>query len=361
MMTNKKTYLLIFDGHNDTLLALYELERGEGRSFFESSEIGHLDLPRAREGGFGGGFFAIFVPALKNKKKKDEDSRSEPKKPYLLEQPQVKKAYAQKVTSGIMDLLFQIEEESKGQFKVIRTPAELETCLNDGVMAAILHFEGAEVIEPDLGNLEQYYDQGLRSLGLTWSRTNAFAHGVPFGFPHSPDIGPGLTEEGRKLVLACNQLGIMIDLSHLNESGFWDVARLSNAPLVATHSAAYSLCPSSRNLTNEQLVAIAESDGIVGINFHKGFLREDGDFKAETSLVEIARHINYVAETIGIDHVALGSDFDGAKMPEDLGDAAGLPKLMAVLSAGGYDEQAMRKISHENWQRVLKKTWKDSN
>lgn len=358
-MANKKSYPLIFDGHNDTLLALFETGRGQGRTFFKSSENGHLDLPRAREGGFGGGFFAIFVPAQKEKKKKEADRQREPQKPYLHKQPQVKKSYAQKVTAGIMALLFQIEEESEGQFKVIRTSTELKTCLKDGVLAAILHFEGAEVIEPDLSNLEQYYDKGLRSLGLTWSRDNPFAHGVPFGFPHSPDTGPGLTEGGRELILACNQLGIMIDLSHLNESGFWDVARLSQAPLVATHSAAYRLCPSSRNLTDEQLVAIAKSDGIVGINFHKGFLREDGDFKAETSLTEIARHVDYVTETIGIDHVAFGSDFDGAKMPEDLGDAAGLTKLMAVLSAKGYDDQALRKIAHENWLRVLKNTWKD--
>ena len=150
----------------------------------------------------------------------------------------------------------------------------------------------------------------------------------------------------------------MIDLSHLNESGFWDVARLSNAPLVATHSAAYSLCPSSRNLTNEQLVTIAESDGIVGINFHKGFLREDGDFKAETSLVEIARHIDYVVEIIGIDHVALGSDFDGAKMPEDLGDAAGLPKLITAMREHGFNDEEITKIAHGNWLRVLRQTWK---
>ncbi|MGD2048883.1 MAG: dipeptidase [Chloroflexota bacterium] len=358
-MTRKTTYPLIVDGHNDTLLALYDSDRGKGRSFFDSNEIGHLDLPRALEGGFGGGFFAIFVPVPKDRENKEVDSTPEPLMPYLLEEPQVKKEYAQKVTAGIMDLLFGLEEESNGQFKVIRTSAELETCLNDRIMAAILHFEGAEAIEPDLSNLEYYYDRGLRSLGLTWSRPNDFAHGVPFGFPHSPDQGPGLTSAGYELVRVCNQLGILIDLSHLNERGFWDVARLSKAPLIATHSAIHTLCPSTRNLTDEQLAAIADSDGLVGINFHKGFLREDGDFKAETSLTEIVRHINYVSKTIGIDHVALGSDFDGADMPEDLGDAAGLPRLMAVLAADGYDHKALKKIAHENWQRVLKNTWKE--
>lgn len=358
-MPSKTTYPLIVDGHNDTLLALFDANRGKGRSFFESNEIGHLDLPRAREGGFGGGFFAIFVPVPKDKEKKEVDRPPEPLIPYLLEEPQVKKEYAQKVTAGIMDLLFKLEVESNGQFKVIHTSAELALCLNDRIMAAILHFEGAEAIEPDLSNLKGYYDRGLRSLGLTWSRANDFAHGVPFGFPHSPDQGPGLTSAGSELVRACNQLGILIDMSHLNERGFWDVARLSKAPLVATHSAIHALCPSTRNLTDEQLAAIADSDGLVGINFHKGFLREDGDFRADTSLTEIVRHINYVKKTIGIDHVALGSDFDGADMPEDLGDAAGLPKLMAALAADGYDDQALKKIAHENWQRVLKNTWNE--
>jgi membrane dipeptidase len=221
-----------------------------------------------------------------------------------------------------------------------------------------MHFEGAECIEPDLSNLATYYDMGLRSLGLTWSRPNAFAYGVPFGFPHSPDTGPGLTESGKELVSECNRLGIMLDLSHLNEKGFWYVAELSTAPLVATHSGVHELCPSTRNLTDEQLKAVGESGGIVGINFHKGFLRADGDGQAETSLTEIVNHLNYAVEQIGIDHLALGSDFDGAKMPDDLGDVSGLTRLLDALRAAGYDETALKKIAHKNWQRLLAETWK---
>jgi membrane dipeptidase len=144
------------------------------------------------------------------------------------------------------------------------------------VLATILHFEGAEAIDPQLNALEVFYQAGLRSLGLVWSRPTAFGHGVPFAFPHSPDTGPGLTDAGKQLVRACNRLGIMIDLSHLNEQGFWDVAELTNAPLVATHSNAHALCASSRNLTDKQLDAIKESDGMVGLNFAVCFLREDG-------------------------------------------------------------------------------------
>jgi membrane dipeptidase len=158
-------------------------------------------------------------------------------------------------------------------------------------------------------------------------------------------------------VVACNRLGILVDLSHLNWAGFWDVARLSDAPLVATHSNAHALCAASRNLTDEQLDAIAASGGVVGVNFAVTFLREDGCEVPETPLTEIVRHIDYYAERMGIDHVAFGSDFDGAVVPDELGGAAGLPKLVDALRGAGYDDDAVAKVTHGNWLRVLDATW----
>jgi membrane dipeptidase len=343
--------VLVFDGHNDTLLNLYKPSKGSGRSFFEQSDNGHLDLPRAREGGFGGGFFAIFVPP-ENSSESGSAGSGPPSTPRPIEA-----IYAQRETQGMIDLLFQLEDESSGQLEVVRDSDALNDCLASGVLAAVLHFEGAEAINPDLSNLQDYHDVGLRSIGLTWSRSNAFAHGVPFEFPKSPDTGPGLTSAGKALVKACNELGIMIDLSHLNEKGFWDVAAHSDSPLVATHSGVYEICASTRNLTDKQLDAIGGSGGIVGINFYVEFLRPDGKADADTPLTQIVEHVQYVADRIGIDHVALGSDFDGALMPAPLGDAAGLPKLIAALEDVGFDEAALRKIGHENWQRVLDITW----
>ena len=177
---------------------------------------------------------------------------------------------------------------------------------------------------------------GLRSLGLVWSRPNAFATGVPFGFPGSPDQGPGLSDPGRALVRACGELGILVDVSHLNAAGFWDVAELSAAPLVASHSAAHALCASPRNLTDDQLRAIGERDGLVGINFHVGFLRADGAEDAGTPLARIAEHAAHVAEVAGAHCVGLGSDFDGAIMPAELGDVRGLPRLLDALRAAGF-------------------------
>jgi membrane dipeptidase len=208
-----------------------------------------------------------------------------------------------------------------------------------------------------LDALYVFYEAGLRSLGIVWSRSNAFGHGVPFRFPSSPDTGPGLTDAGRELVRTCNQLGVMLDLAHLNERGFWDVAKLSNAPLVVTHAGVHALSPSARNLTDKQLDAIGESGGVVGVNFHVSDLRADGRFDADTPLTETVRHIDYVVERIGIDHVAFGSDFDGALMSLELGDAAGLPKLVAALRARGYDDAALQKVTHKNWIRVLRSTW----
>jgi membrane dipeptidase len=358
MMATDNT-LPILIGHNDTLLNLYLPERGEGRTFFTHSDKGHIDLPRARAGGMGGGFFAIFVPP---DPLTQPLSRVEPIKTSTgYEMPLasgIDQSYAQRTTITMMANLFRLAAESDGQVKVVCTVDELLTCLRDGILATILHFEGAEAIDPGLDALQVFYQAGLRSLGIVWSRPNAFAHGVPFKFPHSPDTGPGLTLAGRELVRACNHLGIMLDLSHLNEQGFWDVAELSDAPLVATHSNAYTLCPTTRNLTDKQLEAIRESEGIVGLNFAVTDLREDGLNNADTPLDIMVRHIDYLVEHLGIDSVGLGTDFDGATVPQEIGDVTGLPKLIDALRVSGYDEVALRKIAYENWARVLGKSWK---
>jgi membrane dipeptidase len=150
----------------------------------------------------------------------------------------------------------------------------------------------------------------------------------------------------------------MIDLSHLNEQGFWDVAALSEAPLVATHSNVHALCQSTRNLTDRQLDAIKESGGLVGINFAVNDLWEDASRDADLPLEILVRHLDYLVERLGIEGVALGSDFDGTTVPCEIGDASGLPGLLAVLRTHGYDDDALHKIGHQNWRRILAQTWK---
>jgi membrane dipeptidase len=292
--------------------------------------------------------------------------------PLMTEEGWLSLAYAQQYTNAAVARLLRLEagegaialvnkdldyEIPADVLSVVLSAADLEENIENGDFSAIMHFEGAEMIDENFYALETYYSAGLRSLGIVWSRPNRFGHGVPFEFPSSPDTGPGLTDAGRALVQACNELGIMLDLSHLNEKGFWDVAASSNAPLVATHSNVHAICPSARNLTDKQLDAIAESDGIVGLNFNVGFLRPDGGRDGTMPLTVMADHIDYLVERIGLDRVALGSDFDGAQMPDDLKDVAGLPRLIETLRTRGYDDDALRKIGYENWIRVLEMTW----
>jgi membrane dipeptidase len=321
---------VFIDGHNDLVLHRW---RGEPTN--------HMELEPAREAGFAGGFFALYVPSPKIPDPTEV--------PYAVPLPDpVPFDEANRIALELYDALCALpvrRATSPSDFRV-------------GEVAAIAHLEGAEPIAPDLSNLQGWYERGLRSVGLTWSRANAFGEGVPFRFPSSPDTGSGLTPAGRELVRECNRLGILVDLSHLNLRGFFDVARLSDAPLVATHSNAHRLCESSRNLTDEQLDAIRDSDGAVGVNFAVGFLRADGRNDPDTPLTEIVRHVDYLVERMGIDHVAFGSDFDGAVVSDELGGIAGLPRLLDALRLAGYGDADLAKITHENWLRVLDATWR---
>ncbi|MGB1253801.1 MAG: dipeptidase [Candidatus Promineifilaceae bacterium] len=367
-MQNTLRNPLILDGHNDTVLRFYAEERlGLPRhSFFERNTIGHIDLPRAREGGLGGGFFAIYTPNEFKPPAKDssgfpgmgDDDESEQAHYAIPLPPMIEQATSLKVTLAMFKRLLQWEAASNGQIRIVRTLAELRHCFANGIFAIIVHIEGAESIDADLDALYVMYEAGLRSLGPVWSRPTIFGDGVPFAFPADPDTGNGLTDAGKRLVKACNELGILIDMSHLNLKGFWDVAALSDAPLVCTHSGAHAMANSPRNLLDAQLDAIKESNGVVGIVYHTGFLRADGRAYLETSVTEIVRHAAYIAERIGIDHVALGSDFDGAMMPNDLIDVTGQPRILQAFREHGFSEADIVQVAHANWMRVLGATWR---
>jgi membrane dipeptidase len=337
----------VFDGHNDALTRADHGGIAGGRSG------GHLDLPRMRAGGMRGGIFAVFTPSARERKRAvtRDDGVLEFALAPAVPQPRAS-AHATAAAGRLLAL------ERRAQVRIARRIADLDAARDDaGPPAAVLHLEGAEAIDPELEALETWYAAGLRSLGPVWSRPNAFAHGVPFIFPSSPDTGAGLTAAGRRLVQRCAELGILVDLSHLNEAGFWDVARLDAGPLVASHSAAHALCAASRNLTDAQLDAIGRSGGLVGIVFACLFLRADFGDDADTPLDLIAAHARYVADRIGVEHVALGSDFDGATIPAALGDAAGMPRLLAALAGAGFTRQEIDAIAWENWRRVLTAWW----
>lgn len=340
------TPIPVFDGHNDVLL---RLRRGGGEDpvgrFLAGEDAGHIDLPRAKAGGLAGGLCAVYVPSPSMAKDVNGDFQTPNQSDALNE------------TLAMARLLFDIEARSNGALTVCRTAADIRRSMDAGSFAAVFHIEGAEAVAADLDALYVLHQAGLRTLGPVWSRPNVFAYGVPFRYPSSPDIGPGLTEAGKDLIRACNELKIMVDLSHMNEAGFWEIAGISKAPLVASHSNVHALCEHSRNLTDRQLDAIKDTGGLVGINFGVLFLRNDGIKDANTSLDLLARHAAYVADRIGIDHVALGSDFDGTTIPADMKDVTGLPRLIDALRRHGFGDTELTKIASANWVSVLRRTW----
>lgn len=338
----------VFDGHNDALT------RDDHGAIVTGRRTGHLDLPRMRAGGVRGGIFAVFTPSPRARQ--TPIRRSDGVVEFELA-ARVEHQVAASDASAVAGRLFAMERS--GRVRVARTGADLDAARDGGPPAAVLHLEGAEAIDPDLEALDLWHAAGLRSLGLVWSRPNAFGHGVRFIAPSSPDTGPGLTDPGRALVRRCSELGVAVDVSHLNEAGFWDVARLAAAPIVASHSAVHALCPTTRNLTDSQLDAIGESGGLVGIVFASAFLRPDFADDPDTPMTLIVEHARYVVDRIGIAHVALGSDFDGATIPRDLGDVAGMPMLLREFSAAGFTDDEIAAIAWSNWRRVLGACWSE--
>lgn len=340
-----------FDGHNDTLLRLLEAPTGEKeRLFIEGDGTGHIDLPRAKAAGMTGGFFAMFPPPLKSNLAAVASSPGlSPELP-----PELAVSDALASTNGMASVMFRLERA--GALAVCRSAEDVRAAIAGDRLAAVFHIEGAEAIDTEFRSLDVLYAAGLRSIGITWSRANAFGTGVPFRHNVDPDIGPGLSDAGKELVRTCNAMGVMIDLSHLNAAGFRDVAAVSSHPLVATHSNVHAICPHARNLTDWQLAAIRESKGMVGLNFATGFLRPDGKFQTDTPIELMVRHVDALVDALGEDGVALGSDFDGAQMPDAIKDVTGVPKLLQALLDKGYGEALVRKIAMENWLALLERT-----
>lgn len=349
---------LVFDGHNDVLLRLWSHAKDGSdpvAEFANGTTAGHIDAIRSKAGGLAGGLCAIYVPSGD----------------LVFADPDVNGHYATPLAAPLDPLpslaiatemaAIALRLDRAGAWRLCRTVKDIRKAMASGVFAAVMHIEGCEAIGTDLAALDVFYAAGLRSLGPVWSRHNIFGHGVPFAFPSSPDTAPGLTEAGFALVRACNRLGIVIDLAHITEKGFWDVAETSDQPLVASHSNAHALTPVARNLTDRQLDAIRERRGLVGVNYATAMLRPDGRSDADTPLSDMIRHIDYLVNRVGIDCVALGSDFDGATIPEEIGDASGNQRLIAALRQAGYGAEDLTKMASENWLRILASAWREED
>ncbi|MBD3195213.1 MAG: peptidase [Candidatus Lokiarchaeota archaeon] len=347
----------IFDGHNDTLRRLFLQRQNQPELFFKECNTGHLDLTRAKKGGLIGGFFSINVPNpnqenLMKKVKFTNDGYRTP----LPEQ--IGYLYAKEFTDNVIEFTYNLEINSQNKVRITKSYSELEECVKKNLFIIILHLEGAEAIDYDLKDLNKYYEKGIRAIAPLWSRKNIFGKGVPFNFGSLQYNESGLTEIGKKLIEKCNRMGILIDTSHMNLSSFWDMVGISKAPVVASHSNVYRLSKSSRNLTDKQIKAIGESNGIIGINFSAGFIRDDGYPNKNTPINTLVNHINHIRNLIGTDHIGIGSDFDGSTLIKSLDNVEKLPIIIKALEKENFNKEEIKKFCYKNWFRVIKNTWK---
>lgn len=337
--------MLVFDGHNDVLSRLWCGSADPVADF--ARPLGHINLPHAAAGGLGGGFFALYsaeTRAAFDFTAFEAGDLEMPLPPMMDEGQALVAAIGQ---AGIAQQL-----QAAGHLQICTDAQTLGRCFVSDRLACVLHLEGADCIGADLLALEALYGMGLRSLGLVWSRPTIFGEGVPFKHGVDGDTGSGLTADGKRLVARCAELGIMVDTSHLTMKGFWDVGA-AGLPLVATHSNAFAQGRNARNLTDDQLRAVGETGGMVGLNFATVFLSDAGWQTGRAGIEDCLRQLDHMIEMAGEDHVGLGSDFDGAPMPDGIAHAGELPNLIRAMAQHGYGEALISKLAHENWLGFL--------
>jgi membrane dipeptidase len=336
---------LVVDFHCDAVLATlpdsaYLIEVGEKRTLHTRSSQGHVDIPRLIEGGVDCQVFSHFVEPIYN-----------PVAPARM----------------LQVLGYSLQEIEKSD-KVALVTKYSDIVKNDGKRVSIVvGFEGGEALGQDLRILNVFHRLGLRRLTLTWNNRNALADGVRWQRGRG-----GLTEFGAEAIAECNRLGILVDVSHITDQGFWDTLAASKDPVIASHSNCRALCGSMRNLTDEMIKALAEKGGVIGINYVPFFLTDidyeklsAGDEverrKAEGVTVDrVIEHIDHMVEVIGdSDHIGLGSDFDGVPaIAKGLEDTSKLPNLTKALVAGGYSDEEIGKILGGNFLHIIKRVWK---
>lgn len=318
----KTNDFFVVDGHIDTATALLK----QKRTFSERSNEGHCDYPRMKEGNVKTALFALYPMRRKINFKKG------------------------------LDLWFQLVSNPNNHLEQVKSIGDFEKIKTSDKIGAILHFEGAGAIDKELKLLRNAYDLGLRSMSLTWSNTNKFGNGSRFQGKQPKE---GLTPLGRKLVVEAQTLGITIDVSHSNDPTFWDIYEIAEKPIIATHSNARSINAHVRNLTDDQIKAIHEKKGLIGMNFSMGFLNpgKPGEKDLNMGFEVIKTHFDHIINLSDINTVAIGSDFDGTDVPNCVKDPTTFPALWEFLLNNGYSEKDIEKISHDNFLRIFKDTW----
>ncbi|MCG9968165.1 dipeptidase [Pelotomaculum terephthalicicum JT] len=311
---------IVLDTHCDTLTAMLD----EGRPLAGCPGLGHLDLPRLRTGKINVQFFAAFIA------------------------PEFKSTAVRRVLE-LVDLFYREIESNNDVILHAKSMNDINKAITSGKIAAFLSVEGGEALAGSLGILRVLYRLGVRSITLTWNGRNELGAGAGEDCP-----GEGLTEFGIAVVREMNDLGLLVDVSHLSEQGFWDVLRTSRQPIIASHSNCRALCDHPRNLTDEQIKALAERGGVIGVTFVPDFLGGEN-----TSVDHVLAHIEHVIAVGGPDCVGLGSDFDGTeRLPLGLVDCSRLPVITMGLLERGYSENVIKKVLGGNFIRVMRQVIK---
>jgi membrane dipeptidase len=368
---------LVIDTHADTP------QRFVDEHFDLSDPLGggNLNLDSIHKGNLGAEFFSIWV------------------------EPTLYKDHYARRTLELIDSVKQQVAKHQDQIEFVTTPAGIEQAHRDHKFAALMGIEGGHSIEDSIGLLRQYYALGVRYMTITWSNSTAWADSsgdiTDTSIPHTKE---GLTEFGKDVVYEMNRLGMMVDISHVADRTFYRTLVITRAPVIASHSAARALCDAPRNMTDDMLRAVANSGGpnskggVVQVNFYSGFIsqayrdaqkaqkpevdkaqqdfkdkaRADGKEVTYSELEKIDRqyadriprpplsmlidHIDHIAKVAGVDHVGIGTDFDGVsgQLPEGIDSAADLPKITESLMARGYSAEDCRKILGGNLLRVFR-------
>ncbi|PKM82104.1 MAG: peptidase [Firmicutes bacterium HGW-Firmicutes-13] len=314
---------MIADAHCDTVHRFF-LPSDE-YDFKNRNDSGHIDLPRLKEGGIKVQVFALYI------------------------EPEYNPDRSLKRCLILYDQLIRTLQDCREEIELVRSSDEMEDALKKDKIAAFISIEGGEALEGSLAVLRVLYSLGIRFLTLTWNHRNQIADGVG-----EKETGGGLTRFGREVIKEMNRLEMVIDVSHLSEAGFWEVMELSESPVIASHSNAAALCSHPRNLKDEQIKALADKGGLIGINFYPPFV---GSQKADIPF--LLDHIDHMVNLVGIDYIGLGSDFDGIKETlVGLEDVSKLPNLTHELITRGYNDKDIKKIYGENFLNFIKKNLK---
>jgi len=346
------------DSHIDTVQRVLVMGEDLGKRW----DVGHVDIPRLREGGTHAPFFALWVPVY------------------------FKGAEAVRRTLDLRDAMQTELDAHSDKIELATTAADIKRILKAHKIAALLTVEGGHTIDDDLRVLRMYYRLGIRSMTLTHSRNNNWADSSTDKPEHN-----GLTDFGKEVVREMNRLGMLVDVSHVSDKTFYDTLAVSTKPVIISHSSMRALSDVPRNVTDEMLWALAKNGGVIGINFGEGFvnpadaeaLRSDirtettdslltgralDDYAAEdvrklfgsrvkvaATVEDVADHVDHAVRITGIDHVGIGSDFDGISGPPNgLDDVSKMPALVAVLLNRGYSRRNLKKILGENFLRVIR-------